>query len=273
VSTQRAPRESLSSMLGIQQRGPRVYGAALESFWGATTPGDLLARATLATTAERREAPTAHQALFFSAPPPDVELSFACEAVGAGRERVTVHHGDARVCEVVVRYGSDEPGINYQSTRPPAGVPSPDDLPSEREVAASEGWEPYAVGPIESRRISAYAPVASDEPSVWVGWLRPREELPDELGLQAGARAFSSEYRSHWAIERRLGSDFPSTELTLLDHSLWVHHAIPWNDWWLVTTRSDVGARGRCLSRREIFARDGTLIASAIWEARARAHS
>jgi hypothetical protein len=33
-----------------------------------------------------------------------------------------------------------------------------------------------------------------------------------------------------------------------------------------VTTRTDVGAGGRCLSRREIFTRRGELVASAAWQ-------
>ena len=62
-------------------------------------------------------------------------------------------------------------------------------------------------------------------------------------------------------------ADFPRTEITLLDHALWIHRALPWDDWWLVKTESGIGVAGRCLSRREIFARDGRLVASAAWEA------
>jgi acyl-CoA thioesterase-2 len=102
---------------------------------------------------------------------------------------------------------------------------------------------------------------------VWLGWLRPRAPLGDDAVLHAAALAFLSEYRSHWAIERRLGADFPRSDITLLDHSLWVHRALRWDDFWLVRTSTDVGVSGRCLSRREIFTRGGALVASAAWEA------
>ena len=59
-------------------------------------------------------------------------------------------------------------------------------------------------------------------------------------------------------------------EITLLDHSLWIHRLERWDDFWLVRTLTDVGVGGRCFSRREIFTRGGTLVASAAWEAIAR---
>jgi acyl-CoA thioesterase-2 len=161
-------------------------------------------------------------------------------------------------------------GLAYQSVAPPRGLPEPEALPSEVELAEREGWAPFAVGPIESRRITPRETVKEHEPASWLGWLRPRVPLGEDPRLHAAALAFLAEYRSHWAVERRLGADFPTTEITLLDHALWVHRPRRWDDWWLVRTDSDVGDAGRCLSRREIFARDGTLLASAAWEASLR---
>jgi acyl-CoA thioesterase len=117
--------------------------------------------------------------------------------------------------------------------------------------------------------------VKDHEPAVWLGWLRPRIPLRDSRALHTAALAFLAEYRSHWAVERRLGAAFPRTEITLLDLSLWVHRCERWDDFWLVRTSSDVGATqhalagvaGRCLSRREVFTRSGALVASAAWEA------
>ncbi len=82
------------------------------------------------------------------------------------------------------------------------------------------------------------------------------------------ALAFVTEYRSHWAIERRLGELFPKASLQLLDHASWVHRAQPFTDWWFVRTESDVAVEGHCLSRREIFDRAGRLLASAQWMTR-----
>ncbi len=90
------------------------------------------------------------------------------------------------------------------------------------------------------------------------------------LRLHTAALAFLSEYRSHWAVEVRLGADFPRSDILILDHALWIHRSVPWDDFWLVRTSTDVGVAGRCFSRREIFTRDGAMVASAAWEAMVR---
>jgi acyl-CoA thioesterase-2 len=167
---------------------------------------------------------------------------------------------------VQLRFFAPAEGLGYQSVAPPRGLPPPEALPSEAELGAREGWAEYAVGPVESRRITPPEPVKDHEPATWLGWLRPRAPLGDDPLLHAAALAFVAEYRSHWSVERRLGAAFPETELTLLDHALWVHRPARFDDWWLVKTDSDVGVAGRCFSRREIFGRDGALIASAAWE-------
>jgi acyl-CoA thioesterase II len=262
-----APRDSLAAMLRVDAAGAGRYHAALESFWGASLSGDLLARALLAASAEAGALPAALQASFFRAPAPGVELSLATSEPAPGRWRVAVQQEGAPVAEVMARVGPGPGAWSYQGATPEPDLPAPETLPSEAEQAAAEGWAEFAVGPVESRRIGDPKPVASHEPALWQGWLRPREALPDDARLHAAALAFASEYRSHWAVERRLGPAFPESEITLLDHALWIHRHVPWDDWWLVRTRSDVGAAGRSLSQREIFTRDGTLVASAAWEA------
>jgi len=269
MSEPRAPRESLAELLRIERRGDG-HVARLESFWGSTARGDVLARATLAGCAGRGDVPSAAHAVFLRRAPPDVELTLSCDALAPDRTRVTVREGDARIAEVLLRFGPDGEGLTYQTTAPEPGLPAPEDLPSEAETAEREGWAPYAVGPIESRRITPPTQVKDHEPAVWLGWLRPRAALGDDARREAAALAFLAEYRSHWAVERRLGPAFPSTDITLLDHALWVHHAARWDDWWLVRTSTGIGVDGRCLSRREIFARGGALIASAAWEAALR---
>ena len=263
----RAPRDSLVAMLEIEDRGSGTHAATLESFWGSVVPGDVLARATLAATADGSDAPSAIQATFLKPAAPDLDLVLACEDVEPQRRRVRARQRDDLVCDVAFRFGPAGDGLTYQCVTPEADLPAPEDLPSEVELAEAEGWAPFAVGPVESRRIGANPPVKEDDPAVWLGWLRPREALPDDARLHAAALAFLSEYRSHWAVERRLGAEFPRTDVTLLDHALWVHRALRWDDWWLVKTLTDVGFGGRCFSRREIYTRAGALVASAAWEA------
>ncbi len=268
--TDRPPRESLEEILTIDKRSKHGYGASLESFWGGTVKGDLIARALLVATDDTTDEPCGIQAAFTGPARPDVDTSLTRETLGEARRRVELRQEGEIVAEVTTRFGPTGDGLSYQGALPEAGLPAPEDLPSEREQGEAEGWAQYAVGPIESRRITIPEPVKDNEPAVWLGWLRPRTALADEPRLHAAALAFLGEYRSHWAVERRLGTQFPQMEITLLDHSLWIHRLERWDDFWLVRTLTDVGVGGRCFSRREIFTRGGTLVASAAWEAIAR---
>ena len=55
--------------------------------------------------------------------------------------------------------------------------------------------------------------------------------------------------------------------LALTGALLWLHRDLPWDDWRLITTESDVGCSGRALTRRLVHARDGRLVATMAQEA------
>jgi acyl-CoA thioesterase-2 len=254
-------------MLSVQPEGHRAWTSQLESFWGSSLGGDLLGRAVLVGGGAAGAAPLcAAQSHFVGQAPPERPLRFTREALAAGCSRVEVHDTATHCASITLRFGPETAGLTYQSLAAEGGLPSPESLPCEAETAEQEGWGPYAAGPIESRRISPVSPVKDDESSLWLGWLRPKVALGDDPLLHNAALAFLSEYRSHWAVERRLGAAFQQTELTLLDHSLWIHRPLRWDDWWLVRTESEIAVGGRCLSRRTIFTREGALVASAAWQ-------
>ncbi len=216
VDDPRAPRNSLVEMLEVEDRGEGVYGARLESFWGVASPGDAFARAALAAS-EGVSAPLSSlQATMLGVARPDQFLSLEPEELGPELRRVRVRDSAALVCDVMLRFSHERDGLTYQSAGADLEVPAPEDLPSEAQVAAAEGWSQYAVGPIESRRIGEHRYVEEHEPAEWLGWLQPRESV-DEAALRTPALVFLSEYRSHWGIELRLGRDFPKYQLDLLD--------------------------------------------------------
>lgn len=274
MSDARPPRDSLKDMLQIEPGSGSTYSARLESFWGDAVPGDLLARVVLAGCAEMSASPSSLHADFFAPVAADVAIGLETTPRTDTTLRVQTSDGPTPLCDASLSFdGFPSDGLGYQSIAPEPGLPRPEDLPSEREVAEQEGWLQYAVGPIEARRVGEMAPVKDDEPSLWLGWLKPREPLADDERVHAAALAFLAEYRSHWAVERRLGAEFASSEVRLRNFALWVHRPERWEDWWLVRTLSDIGVGGRCLSRREIHTRDGALVASAAWEARVTTRS
>src|SRR5262245_52001968 len=91
------PRESLDAMLRIESRGPGQYAASLESFWGGTACGDLLARMALAVMAEGGSAPTSLHASFLGRLAPG-EVAIQCEPARGVQRRVRALQSDADVC-------------------------------------------------------------------------------------------------------------------------------------------------------------------------------
>lgn len=259
------PRESLSEMLAVAPAGGGVFHAELESFWGESVPEDLLARSVAVAQADRAARLVASHMSLVALPPPGKAVRFERQDLDGNRCFVRALYEDRGLADVLVRFEEEAAeGLAYQAVEMPTGVPDPDTLPSEKQTAADEGWEPYAVGPIEARRIGTWhAEPAENEPAIWTGWIRPRDSLSEG---PSAALAFASGYRSHWAVERRLGTRFGSAAIELTDHALWVHEPRPWDEWWLARTRTEVAARGRSLSHRELFARDGTLLATSSFE-------
>lgn len=271
---EREPRESLAAILRLEPSAGAECAVSLESFWGEAAGGDALARAALfgAEANPGRDLVALH-ACFLASLAPDVPLQLHREALrGGGRIshlRVQLRDGKELLCDAALSFevpGSDGPA--YQQQGLPRDLPDPESLPSELELGQREGWAEYARGPIESRRIGAWRePVRDGEPARWRGWLRPRVALPDDPRLHMAALVFLSDYRIHWAVEKKLGDAFFSHSFVSLDHALWVHRPARFDDWWLVETTSEVARAGRSLTRREIRARDGSLIASVAQQA------
>lgn len=261
------PRNNLASMLEIESSGAGA-SAVLESFWGEAAPSDLLARAVGAASVGSDLTLQSARADFAFVPPPGVPVDLSREDLTDSRVRIRAKYKGRFVADFALRFGAPGvgTGLSYQPLALDPSLPAPEQLPSESEVAEAEGWLPYAVGPLESRRIGGMGQVADDAPALWQGWLAPRELLPEDAEVHAAAVAFLSGYRPHWAVEMRLGPRFQGSQIRVVDHTLTVHRPERWTDFWHITTSSDVAVDGRCFCTREITTRAGLRVASASWE-------
>jgi acyl-CoA thioesterase-2 len=258
----------LDQVLEIEALGEDRFGAVLDGFGGVTLGCAVLAAAR---TCPERALHSLHT-YFLRPVPPGRRVALAIERVRDGRRlahrRVRVE-GDGRLlCELVACFGAAGAGAEYQDAAPDPGTPAPDALPSEDDVARAEGWrreDPGPLGgPLEWRWIGLpWREPAPASRSRYAAWVRPRFPLPDGDGaLRAASLAFLCDYHSHLPAARRLGGPFEPVGYTSLDQALWVHRDVPWNDWWLLVSESDVAHAGRAFSRRLLHARDGRLIAS-----------
>ena len=269
MSDAAGPRESFVEILELERVREGAFIARLEDFWGASLGGDALARAALAAAdscpgLELRSLHARYLRPLPAATPLRLHVERLADAE-AGASREVRIEGDGLLCHVTAGFAPPGSGTAYQDAAPAAALPDPDRLPSTREQAQAEGWSDYARGPIEFRRA---------HPRVWpdptgetsgghVEWVRPRAPLADDPRLHTAALVFLADFYSHWPFERRIGRHFAYGRFQPIDHALWVHRSVRWNDWWLLESTSEVADAGRALSRRRIFTRDGVLVASA----------
>lgn len=257
----------LAELLQIAPTGDDRFGALLPGFGGVT-----LGCATLA--AARTTAFSLHSLhVYFLRPvPTERAAELAVARIRDGRRfahrRVVVRDGEQVCCELVASFAAPAEGSEYQEPASGPPAPAPEELPSEEELARSEGQVLEERGPIGRAlewRYVGESPWRNESPrktSVYRGWVRPRLPLPDDPAFHAAALAFLADMHSHLAVARRLGAHFEPVGYTSLDQAIWAHRADPWNDWRLLTSVSDVAHAGRAWTRRTLHTREGRLVAS-----------
>jgi acyl-CoA thioesterase-2 len=263
------PRD-FAPRLSVEQTGEDRFRAHLDGEGGPAFGGDLLGRAVMAAThtCEGKRLSSLH-AHFLRAVPTSGPVDLVVERTSDGRRlahrRVEIRRGDKRLFEAVARFAAGDEGIAYQEPTSPEDFPEPEELPSERECALAVGWDEWEPWVIEWRWQGD--PSAAHDASTWLGWVRLCKPASLNAAQQAAAIAHVTDVHSDWAASRRAGGRYPRDRYISLDHAVWFHGTPRFDDWLLVRSRSDVAHGSRALTHREVFNRDGRLVASVCQEA------
>jgi acyl-CoA thioesterase-2 len=259
-------------VVDLRRTGDDSFEVIHEGFEGRSFGGQTLGCAALAAarTVEERALHGLH-AWFLRPVPPEIPIALRVERVRDGRRfahrRVRVEHDERLLCEMLVGCASPGAGAEFQELNVDPGTPAPEDLPCEEDVAREEGWADWRPDALEMRYVNeawrCETPAATSRYQIWV---RPRVPLGEDPGLRGAAMAYLADLHSHWPVVRKLAGDFGPGGFVSLDQVVWVHRDLPWDDWRLVTTESDVAHAGRTLCRRSVHTRDGRLVASMLQE-------
>jgi acyl-CoA thioesterase-2 len=166
-------------------------------------------------------------------------------------------------------------GLTHQDPMPPAAAPE-----------ALEDWEDLRVRILNdpaARRPDGPLEVRDAEPAEaapLVGraarrrlWMRPRGVLPDDPLVHAAVLAFASDRGLLSTAARPHGLMWGARQGASLDHALWLHRPVRFDDWVLYASESPVAASGRGLVLGAMYARDGRRIASSAQEGLIRVRS
>jgi acyl-CoA thioesterase-2 len=250
--------------------------------WQRVFGGQVIGQALVAaqrTVAEDRHAHSLH-GYFMRPGDPKVPIIYEVDRIRDGgsfttRRVVAIQHGHA-IFSLEASFQKDEPGLDHQSPMP-LDVPPPEELATQPELIEKYGQDlPEAVRlfwarerPLDIRPVNIAHYATRDRlPPHQNVWMRINGAIPTSRALRSAMLAYMSDMTlldTATFPHGRSGFD-PDIQMASLDHALWFHRPPVEDGWYLYSqdTPSATGARG--FARGQIFARDGTLIASVAQE-------
>ncbi len=191
------------------------------------------------------------------------------------RRVVAIQNGHA-IFSLSASFQVDEGGFDHAADMP-LGIPGPEDLPSELDLArkfADRIPEPFramavADRPIEIRPVQPFNLLNPRPlPPRRQLWYRANGRLPDDPAVHRYLLAYASDFNFLVTAMLPHGVSWltPGMQVASLDHAMWFHRPFRFDEWLLydVDSASASGARGLVSGR--FYTRDGRLVASVAQE-------
>lgn len=283
------PLSHLLAALELTQLDEDTYAApSLPALMGRLYGGQVLAQAMMAagaTMIDDGDGPRyLHSCHGYFLRPGKVDgaVKFHVENLHDGRSfsRRRVHalqHGKP-ILSVIASFQERQPGRTHQQVMP--DVPAPEDCPSTFDLFA-EIDHPAAkflslTGAFDIRHAHSdlYLRPAEQARDWQFVWMRSRSALPENTRqlLQRSLLIYACDQVMLEPILRthHLAWMHPGISVASLDHSMWWYRNVDVNEWFLFAQHSPSSQGGRGLGIANIFAKDGTLVASAAQEGMVR---
>ncbi len=277
-----SPMQELIATLDIEKIEENLFrGISPQVGWQRVFGGQVVAQALVAaqrTVDAERPVHSLH-AYFMRPGDPAVPILYQVERIRDGasfstRRVVAVQHGKA-IFALSSSFQIIEGGYDHQIVKPT--VPMPEELMGEaqfKELFLAEAPEPVKRywkrnRPIEVRPTSLvhYLTKEKLEPRQDV-WVRTLGDVPDDPAVRAAVLAYLSDMTLLDASLYPHGTSIfdPRVQAASLDHAMWFHRPVSFDDWLLYTQDSPSASGARGMTRGSIYSREGVLIASVAQE-------
>ena len=189
----------------------------------------------------------------------------------SNRRIIAVQHGE-QIFNMTASFQKPEDGLEHQSKMPE--VKPPNELEDLVDLIKPEWVEqlparikrmltrrrPFEVRPVE---IPHFLTNKTREP-IKHSWIRANGKVPDHEGLHQALLAYVSDYDLLTTAILPHGTNLMQNrfQMASLDHAMWFHKPMMIDQWMLFAYESTRSSGSRGFARAEIFAQDGTLIAS-----------
>ncbi len=242
--------------------------------------GQVIAQALVAAyrTVEARNCHSLH-AYFIRPGDPKVPIIYQVDHSRDGgsfttRRVVAIQHGK-QIFNMAASFHIDEEGFHHQHEMPE--VVSPDDIGDRLE------WRRQFAGrlpekhrghflrprPVEIREIDPLDPLKPDKADdAHHLWFRVAREIDEAPWLHHCLMAYASDMALLGTGNRPHGVSWMTGDVmsASLDHAMWFHAPIRFDDWHLYAMDSPYAGGGRSFNRGKIFNRSGELVASVAQE-------
>jgi len=173
------------------------------------------------------------------------------------REVTALQDGEA-IYSVLISFHAPEPGPEQSS---PPTVPVERPGPEVPRRIGKPASRPFEVVELHSLA----GPWRSGE-AAFRALLRPRGSAPDQT-MSACLVAYASDMNTAFSVCRAAGIDTDTAMIASLDHSIWFHRPLVWDDWLVMELRPMANAAARGLVVGTLHDADGAQIASLAQEA------
>ncbi|WP_448623783.1 acyl-CoA thioesterase [Geodermatophilus sp. URMC 64] len=272
----------LMAVLALEERDGDVFvgqtpSATQQRIFGGQVAGQALMAAGLTVPGERGV--HSLHSYFLRPGDPAEEIRYSVDRIRDGRtfstRRVLAHQRrkgeDVAIFGLTADFTAGEQPV-AEHALPIPDVAGPEGLPGIPDMYARHperaAWM-HAMGQAVEQRFleDPFVPVAKTPPDTQHRtWLRVRGRLPDDAAVHAAALTFASDLTLLSAGVARLGVGWGAFIGASLDHAVWFHRPFRPDEWFLYEGDSPVASAGRALCLGQIWASDGTHVATVAQE-------
>lgn len=200
-------------------------------------------------------------------------IALSVERIRDGRSfttrRVVAEQEGAAIFSLAASFTAEEPGIEHQDPAPEA--PEPEGLPDWEDVRAALRGGVAARRPDGAIEIRPCDPEDPRDPAAPLPprkrvWMRPRGPLPENPLLHTALLVYASDRNLLSTAARPHGLRWGERRAASLDHALWIHAPVRFDDWLLYASESPVAWSARGLVLGALYDRSGRRIASVAQE-------
>ncbi|MBL4799653.1 MAG: acyl-CoA thioesterase II [Oleispira sp.] len=264
--------------IGVNRFRGHCQDLGFKNLFGGQVLGQSLSAASQ-TLPEGEWAPHSLHAYFLRPGNVVDSIEFEVDCVRDGRSfamrQITASQNGKAILTMMASFQHPEEGFEHQDKMP--DVQGPEGLASQLELTRmfkdkfpERLRDIYTADkPIEIRAIdpiNIFAPKKQD-PIKYV-WMKTDAPLADDAMLHAHVLTYATDFNLIGTSMMPHGVSFAQRDMQVasLDHAIWFHRPIKFDDWLLYALDSPSASSGRGLSRGQLFNRQGELVASVAQE-------